>query len=247
MSEHRDILQRVADGELTVEEALRQLGGGREYDLGFAKADLSRPKRCGISEVIYAAGKTPEQVVDIAEALHRDGSAVMATRVTEAHFEAVRIRYPNAVHYKIAHIITIPGHKPLEPVGRVAVVAAGTSDLPVAEEAAITVEFLGGRVDRITDVGVAGVHRLVNRIDDIRKARVVIAVAGMEGALPSVLGGLIDRPLIALPTSVGYGMHLNGLTAFLAMLNSCAPGITVVNVDNGFGAGVAATLINRLA
>ena len=247
MSEHRDILQRVADGQLTVEEALRQLVSGNEFDLGFAKADLSRPKRCGISEVIYAAGKTPEQVVDIAGALRGQGEPVMATRASTAHYDAVRKQFPDAVWHETARIITLPGPNSPEPVGRIAVVAAGTSDLPVAEEAAVTVEFFGARVDRFTDVGVAGVHRLVNRIDAIRQARVVIAVAGMEGALPSVIGGLIDRPLIAVPTSVGYGMNLNGLAAFLAMLNSCAPGITVVNVDNGFGAGVAATLINRLA
>lgn len=247
MSKERDILQRVADQTLPVEEAIRQLGHAGEHDLGFAKADISRPKRCGVSEVIYAAGKTPEQVAGIAGALHEKGEPVMATRADAAHYQAVCAQFPEAEWHETARIITLHGADRPEPTGRIAVVAAGTSDLPFAEEAAVTAEFFGARVDRVTDVGVAGVHRLVNRIDDIRKARVVIAVAGMEGALPSVLGGLIDRPLIAVPTSVGYGMNLNGLAAFLAMLNSCAPGITVVNVDNGFGAGVAATLINRLA
>ena len=247
MSNPRDILKQVAEGTLSVDEALTQMQNDREVDLGFAKADVSRPKRCGISEVIFAAGKTPEQVVEIAEALHGKQAPVMATKATAAHYDAVRERFPDAKWHETARIITLhAGNRP-DAIGRVAVVAAGTSDLPIAEEAAVTAEFFGARVERFTDVGVAGVHRLVNRIDDIRKARVVIAVAGMEGALPSVLGGLIDRPLIAVPTSVGYGLHLNGLASFLAMLNSCAPGITVVNVDNGFGAGVAATLINRLS
>ncbi len=245
MTNKRDILKQVADGTLAADDAWDMLRRDDEIDLGFAKADVSRPKRCGIPEVVYAAGKTPEQVRDIVMALHSDEEPVMATRADQPHFDAVQSVLPDAVYHSVPRIITLPGTEAPEPTGRIAVVAAGTSDLPIAEEAAVTAEFLGGRVDRFTDVGVAGVHRLVNRIDQIREARVVIAVAGMEGALPSVLGGLIDRPLIAVPTSVGYGMNLNGLAAFLAMLNSCAPGITVVNVDNGFGAGVAATLINR--
>ncbi len=246
MTNQRDMLKQVADGTLSVDEALARMQKDKEVDLGFAKADLSRPKRCGVSEVIYAAGKTPVQVAEIAAALHGKQAPVMATKATAAHYDAVRAQFPDAEWHETARIITLhAGNRP-KPIGGVAVVAAGTSDLPIAEEAAVTAEFFGARVDRFTDVGVAGVHRLVNRIDLIRQARVVIAVAGMEGALPSVLGGLIDRPLIAVPTSVGYGMNLNGLAALLAMLNSCAPGITVVNVDNGFGAGVAATLINRL-
>jgi hypothetical protein len=173
------------------------------------------------------------------------GYPVLATRASPAVFDAVRAALPYAIYHAAARAIVVRDDNP-RLTGGIAIVCAGTSDLPVAEEAAVTCEFLGVRADLITDVGVAGMHRLVNRLDRIRKARVVIAVAGMEGALPSVLGGLIDRPLIALPTSVGYGMHLNGLAAFLAMLNSCAPGITVVNVDNGFGAGVAAVLMNRI-
>lgn len=240
------ILQRVADGSLSVEEARAALSMKPEHDLGFAKADLERSRRCGIPEVIFAAGKTPAQVSDIAHALHAHGQPVLATRAEAPHFEALHSIFPSAVYHPVARIIAVPPEHPASPMGRVAVVSAGTSDLPVAEEAALTAEFLGARVERFTDVGVAGMHRLVNRVDAIRQARVVIAVAGMEGALPSVLGGLIDRPLIAVPTSVGYGLHLNGLASFLAMLNSCAPGITVVNVDNGFGAGVAAVLINRM-
>jgi pyridinium-3,5-biscarboxylic acid mononucleotide synthase len=218
-----------------------------EVDLGFAKADLQRAQRCGIPEVIYAAGKTPDQVRDLFRALHHDDTPVLATRADADHAQAVQSSFPDAVYNETARMILLPdlpvadtGH------GHIAVVCAGTSDLPVAEEAALTARFLGGHVTRITDVGVAGLHRLINRLPDIRAARVVIAIAGMEGALPSVLGGLIDRPIIAVPTSVGYGLHLQGLTPLLAMLNSCAPGITVVNVDNGFGAAVAATLINRL-
>lgn len=241
----QDILQQVADGSLSVQAALDQVGMHPDVDLGFATVDTDRLKRCGIPEVIFAAGKTPDQVVRIAGTLREKGQPVLATRASAATYEAMRAVFPDAVYHEAARAIIVRDDGP-EMKGYIAVVSAGTSDLPMAEEAAITCEFLGGRVERITDVGVAGLHRLLNRMDQIRKARVVIAVAGMEGALPSVLGGLIDRPLIALPTSVGYGMNMNGLAALLAMLNSCSAGITVVNVDNGFGAGVAATLINRL-
>ena len=240
------ILRAVQAGTLTVEAALEQWTGQHETDLGFAKADVGRARRCGQREVIYAAGKTPEQVNELFHALHANDTPVMATRATADHFAAVQERFPAAAYDSVARIITLTSLAPPTASGRIAVVAAGTSDLPVAREAALTAAFMGARVDEYTDVGVAGLHRLVNRLDAIRQARVVIAVAGMEGALPSVLGGLIDRPLIAVPTSIGYGMHLNGLASLLAMLNSCAPGITVVNVDNGFGAGVAAALINRL-
>jgi len=219
---------------------------GHEIDLGFAKADLARVKRCGIGEVIYAAGKTPQQVAELAVALAADGEPVLTTRATAAHADAVRAHFSAAIWNETARTIVVPGRQQRDAVGHIAIVAAGTSDLPVVEEAAVTAAFFGARVERHIDVGVAGVHRLVNRLEEIRRARVVIAVAGMEGALPSVLGGLIDKPLIAVPTSVGYGLHMDGLAAFLAMLNSCAPGVTVVNVDNGFGAAVAAVLINRL-
>lgn len=216
-----------------------------EANLGFAKADLSRATRCGIPEIIYGEGKTPEQVRALAVALHQRGEPVMATRVAPEHMAAVRTSFPQAQYHETARIVIVPGTPPARLIGRIAVVCAGTSDLPVAEEAAVTATFLGAQVERFVDVGVAGLHRLVNRLAAIRRAHVVIVVAGMEGALPSVLGGLIDRPIIAVPTSVGYGLNLDGLAAFLAMLNSCAPGITVVNIDNGFGAAVAATMINR--
>lgn len=240
------LLEQVAAGDLAPDAALAQWRAGQEADLGFAKADLKRAQRCGIPEVVYAAGKTPDQVRDIFHALHHDGAPVLATRADADHAQAVQSLYPAAVYHPTARMLLLPDLPETTGHGHIAVVCAGTSDLPVAEEAALTARFLGGHVTRITDVGVAGLHRLIHRLDDIRAARVVIAIAGMEGALPSVLGGLIDRPIIAVPTSVGYGLHLQGLTPLLAMLNSCAPGITVVNVDNGFGAAVAATLINRL-
>ena len=246
MADLRTLLEQVAAGALPPAEAWELWHRELENDLGFAKVDLGRVRRCGIPEIIYAAGKTPEQVAQLAVAMHADRAPVMATRVGPDHVTAVRQALPEAVYHESARVITVPGAATTDPVGAIAVVSAGTSDLPVAEEAAVTAEFLGARVERFTDVGVAGVHRLVHRLDAIRQARVVIAVAGMEGALPSVLGGLLDCPLIAVPTSVGYGMHLHGLTALLAMLNSCSPGITVVNVDNGFGAGVAAVRINRM-
>lgn len=218
-----------------------------ECDLGFAKADIGRDRRCGVPEVIYAAGKTAEQVRELARALHgQEHRAVLTTRTDESHVQALLSEFPDAIVHEQARAVVVPGVDPVERIGRVAVVCAGTSDLPVAEEAAVTAEFLGACVERYTDVGVAGVHRLINRLDAIRLARVVVAVAGMEGALPSVLGGLVDAPLIAVPTSVGYGAHFGGLAPLLAMLNSCAPGITVVNIDNGFGAGVAAARINRM-
>ncbi len=245
MKQIEHLLRAVHAGEMSVEAALAKWSATHETDLGFAKADVGRARRCGQREVIYAAGKTPEQVSALFTALGAQSTPVMATRASETHFAAVQQAFPTAEFDPVARIITL-GTTPAKPEGLVAVVAAGTSDLPVAKEAAVTARFMGARVEEYVDVGVAGLHRLVNRIDAIRAARVVIAVAGMEGALPSVLGGLLDRPLIAVPTSVGYGMNLNGLTALLAMLNSCAPGITVVNVDNGFGAGVAAALINHL-
>lgn len=241
------ILEQVAAGHLSVDEALRAAPPIPELDLGFAKVDVQRNDRCGIPEIIYAAGKTPDHVCQLVQAMRDQDQPVMATRAERSHWEAVCARFPEAAYHKLARIITLPA-LPVESdpaAGRIAVVCAGTSDLPVAEEAAVAARFLGMQVDGYHDVGVAGLHRLINRLEAIRNADVVIAVAGMEGALPSVLGGLIDRPLIAVPTHVGYGWHLHGLAAFLAMLNSCAPGITLVNVDNGLGAAVAATRIAR--
>ena len=214
-------------------------------DLDFARVDLSRHRRCGLPEVIYCPGKTPDQIAAIVATLKRAGQNVLATRASRDVYEAVAKIHPDAVYHDAARCITADVVPPPRPRGLVLVVTAGTSDVPVAEEAALTAGRMGARVERIYDAGVAGLHRLLRHADRLRAARVVVVVAGMEGALPSVVGGLVDRPVIAVPTSVGYGMNLGGVAALLAMLNSCAAGVTVVNVDNGFGAGVAAALINR--
>lgn len=228
------------------EEVLRAFQIAPVADLGFARVDLHRGLRQGFPEVIFGQGKTPQQVVAIAETLLRQGERVLATRLTPEHARLMRRRWKHAVWHEAARCVTIdPKPLPKRP-GTIAVVSAGTSDLPVAEEAAVTADVMGNQVQRIHDVGVAGLHRLLGRLEDLQKAHVLIVVAGMEGALPSVVGGLVNRPIIAVPTSVGYGAHLGGLAPLLAMLNSCASGITVVNIDNGFGAGFAASQINAL-
>jgi NCAIR mutase (PurE)-related protein len=227
-----------------------------EDDLGFARLDLERTARTGLPEAIYCAGKTPAQVAAIAARLAAHGdSPVIGTRCDAPAWEAVAAALPQAVYHEAARLFLIPPRPAVQAElaaaaarrGLIAVLAAGTSDLPVAEEAALTAEALGNRVTRIQDVGVAGLHRLLGRLPALREASVVIAVAGMEGALPSVVAGLISAPLVAVPTSVGYGANLGGLTALLAMLNGCAPGVAVVNIDNGFGAGCLAAKINRLS
>jgi hypothetical protein len=234
---------------------IRNMKNKRLYeDIGFAKIDHHRIKRKGFPEVIYCEGKTPEQVAHIAYSISRKGHDVLATRANIKAFNALKKIVKKAKYYKIARIITAlkePRRLPREKsrglvAGSVSIVTAGTADLPVAEEAAVTAEFLGIKVERIYDVGVAGLHRLIKNLPKINKSRVVIVVAGMEGALPSVLGGLIDKPIIAVPTSVGYGSSFKGLAALLTMLNSCAPGVAVVNIDNGFGAAVMAYSIVRL-
>jgi len=203
--------------------------------------------RTGFPEVIFGAGKTPEQVAKIAREISQREGTLLVTRITSAHFAAVKEIEPAAVHHESARCITINKANRPKRGGTIAVVCAGTSDLPVADEAAVTAEIMGNEVIRVSDVGVAGLHRLLRRIEDIRRANVVIVIAGMEGALPSVVAGLIERPLIAVPTSIGYGANFGGLAALLTMLNSCGSGVTVVNIDNGFGAGFAASQINRLA
>lgn len=208
------------------------------------RVDTDRKSRTGFPEVVYCEGKTPEQCAEIFNKIYTANGMVLGTRAAESQFEAVKKVRPEAVFHERARCITIGS--PEQTVGEIAICAAGTTDVPVAEEAAITAEMCGSKVSRYYDVGVSGLHRLLNCIDEIRKANVVIAVAGMEGALPSVVGGLIDAPLIAVPTSVGYGASFGGISALLAMLNSCAAGTTVVNIDNGFGAGYAASKINRL-
>lgn len=246
MSALRELLEQVASGALGPAEAVQRLERGLEQNLGFARVDLDRARRQGLPEVVYCPGKTPEQVVSILRTLCAAGQHVLATRATPELYRHVASELPEARYHEHARAITLDQGPLPEPRGAVAVVCAGTADLPVAEEAALTAERMGARVERLCDVGVAGLHRLLPHLPVLRAARAVVVVAGMDGALPSVVGGLLDRPVIAVPTSVGYGTHLHGLAPLLAMLNSCAPGITVVNVDNGFGAGVAAALINRV-
>lgn len=247
----RRLLERVRAGEFEVDAALAQLrdaplppaGLPAGADLGFATVDHERAARCGFPEVVFCAGKRPDEAAAIAVEILTRADRVLLTRAENAHAEAVRRLRPDASWHQRAGCITIAPATPA-PRGRVALLCAGTADLPVAEEAAVTLEIAGNRVERFTDVGVAGLHRLTAQLGRIRAANVAVAVAGMEGALPSVLAGLVDFPVIAVPTSVGYGASFGGLTALLAMLNSCAAGVAVVNIDNGFGAGYLASLIN---
>jgi NCAIR mutase (PurE)-related protein len=237
------ILEKFKAGHVTLETALHAFQAAPVAELGFATVDTHRTLRKGFPEVIFGAGKTPEQLVDIAEKIFRADSRVLITRVTPEHVRALRKRFPKARHHEAARCLTWERKALAKRPGTIAVVAAGTSDFPVAEEAAVTAEFMGNHVQRIYDVGVAGLHRLLRRLPDLQSATVVIVVAGMEAALPSVVGGLISKPLIGVPTSIGYGSHFGGVTALLGMLNSCASGMTVVNIDNGFGAGYAAAQI----
>lgn len=237
------LLDAFSQGEVSRDQVLRRFQTAPVADLGYAAVDLHRELRQGCPEVIFGAGKTPAQVVAIAEKIVKASGRVLVTRITPEHAKVFRRKFPKAIYHEVARLLVV-GQGP-EPSGRVAVVCAGTSDLPVAEEAAITAEFMGSRVVRVFDVGVAGLHRLLARLPEIQEARVIVVVAGMEAALPSVLGGLVSKPLIGVPTSVGYGSHMGGFTALLGMLNSCASGLTVVNIDNGFGAGFAASRINR--
>jgi NCAIR mutase (PurE)-related protein len=215
-------------------------------DLGFAMLDMDRLKRTGIPEVIYGEGKTPEQICRIAARLYEKEADLLITRIDAEAAQAVMQTVPEAEYHALARVLLRTNNREVNEKGYIAVVAAGTSDLPVAEEAALTAAFLGNKVERVYDVGVAGLHRLFSKLDIIRQARVVIVIAGMEGALASVIGGLIDKPVIGVPTSVGYGANLGGISALLSMLNSCASGVSVVNIDNGFGAACQASLINKL-
>ncbi len=242
----RKVLERVSSGELSAADGLEQLRNLPFEDIGFAKIDHHRALRNGIPEVVLADGKTPGQVAEIALRLREADSDILITRLAPAAAGAVREAVPEITYHELARVaVHRKDPKPRADAGDILVVAAGTSDLSVAEEAAITAEYMGNPVERVYDVGVAGIHRLFAHRELLLKANVLIVVAGMEGALPSVVGGLVDRPVIAVPTSVGYGASFGGLAALLGMLNSCAAGITVVNIDNGFGAGVAAGLINR--
>lgn len=243
----QQLLLDVAAGRLSPADAATHLQQQGTVNLGFARLDTDRARRCGLAEVVYCPGKTPEHVIKIFATLRGAGQNVLATRATPELARAVIAEHPDVVYHAMPRCLTLEIKPRPEPFGLVCVCSAGTADLPVAEEAALTAEWMGAKVDRVYDAGVAGLHRLLPHVQTLRTARAVIVVAGMEGALPSVVGGLIDKPIVAVPTSVGYGLQLNGLAALLAMLNSCAAGITVVNVDNGFGAGVAAGLINRVA
>jgi len=245
----KDVLRRMLDdvqrGRVSVDAALARLAGLPFEDLGFAKVDHHRALRAGGPEAVYCPGKTAEQVVAIVGRLVAQHANVLATRCESATAEAVAAAGLPCRYHALARLLVVRP-EPVDGVGLIVVAAAGTADLPVAEEAALVAEALGNRVERLTDCGVAGLHRLLAHRELLGQAHVIVAVAGMEGALPSVIGGLVDRPVIAVPTSVGYGTSLNGLAALLAMLNSCAPGVSVVNIDNGYGAAHQASQINRL-
>ena len=239
----KEILIRFQEGQLSLEEAASQLEG--IDDIGFASLDLSRNKRNGFPEIIYGEGKTKEQIEKIIESLEKEHLPVLATRVDNEKGQYLLEKIPHGFYYETARAFVV-NPSPIHSEHYIAVVTAGTSDMPVAEEAAITAETFGNPVKRIYDVGVAGIHRLFNRLDDIRGASVIIVIAGMEGALVSVVAGLVDVPVIAVPTSVGYGSNLQGLTTLMSMLTSCASGVTVVNIDNGFGAAYSASMINQI-
>ncbi|GAB4371963.1 MAG: nickel pincer cofactor biosynthesis protein LarB [Deltaproteobacteria bacterium] len=243
----RRLLREVAEGTSSVDAAFRKIRSLPFENLGMARVDHHRAVRQGVPEVILGEGKTAAQIVAIAKAMRREGSDVLVTRIDPEKARAVRRVFRRAAHHAEARCLVIRTRRPA-PTGKgtILVVTAGTSDIPVAEEAAVTAEFLGNRVERLFDVGVAGIHRLLMRKETLLSARVLIVAAGMEGALASVVGGLTDKPVIAVPTSVGYGASFGGVAALLGMLNTCAPTVAVVNIDNGFGAGVIASVINRL-
>lgn len=243
----RSLLQQLETREISTDDALRRLRRLPFEDLTFAKVDHHRSIRCGFPEVVYCEGKTVEQVAEIVQRLASEGGNLLATRATRMQFDAVSERFPEAEFHERARAITIRKNEARLSTGMIAILSAGTSDEPVAEEARVTAEIMDQRVETHYDVGVAGLHRLLAQCDTLQRANVVVAVAGMEGALPSVVGGLVGCPVIAVPTSVGYGASFGGVAALLAMLNSCATGVTVVNIDSGFSAGYTAALINNLA
>jgi len=241
------LLDEVRAGRLTVDEALQQLRSFPYDDLGFAKLDTHRDLRTGFPEVIFCKGKQLEHITQIVQRLGEKSGPILATKADREAFEAIRRAWPDAVYHESARLVVIGPPKEEASTRPILVVGAGTADLPIVEEAAVTAETMGNVVERLHDVGVAGVHRLLDNRAKLDAAGVIIVVAGMEGALASVVGGLVDKPVIAVPTSVGYGASFEGLAALLAMLNSCAPGVVVVNIDNGFGAGYFASMINRMS
>ncbi|MCU0770368.1 MAG: nickel pincer cofactor biosynthesis protein LarB [Verrucomicrobia bacterium] len=240
------LLDQFRSGKVSQDKVLRAFQSEPVAHLGFAQVDTHRALRKGFPEVIFGAGKTASQVVKIAARLARHGQPVLVTRVNVEQARALKRQFRKAVHHEIARCVTLEKKPLAKRPGLIGIICAGTSDLPVAEEAAVTAEVMGNRVERLFDVGVAGLHRILSRMDLLQRCRVLVVVAGMEGALPSVVGGLVDKPVIAVPTSVGYGASFGGIAALLGMLNSCASGVTVVNIDNGFGAGYAASQINGL-
>lgn len=247
----KELLQLVAEKKVSVDDALLELKKEPFEDLGFAKPDFHRKLRQGVGEVIYGAGKTPDQIAKISESFIKNNqSNILITRMSkeasdyvEKYLEALEVTY---FYDEISKVGIVGNLVEKDGIGKIIVATGGTSDMPVAEEAALTAEFLGNHVERLYDVGVAGLHRLLDNVDKIMEAKVIIAIAGMEGALASVIGGLADCPVIAVPTSVGYGAAFGGITPLLSMLNSCASGVSVVNIDNGFGAGYMASLINHI-
>ena len=243
----KNLLNQVHDKKLTPEEAFYQLKNLPYENLNFAQIDHHRSLRTGMPEVIFCEGKTSNQLIEIINKISASGSNVLATRLSEDVYNKIKDKIPDEAKYEsIPRTLTYSKEDKNTLKGFINIVTAGTSDIPVAEEAAITAELLGSKVEKIFDVGVAGIHRLFDRLDDIRSSKVVIVVAGMDGALASVVGGLVDQPIIAVPTSVGYGAAFNGLAPLLTMLNSCAAGVATVNIDNGFGAGCIAHRINLL-
>lgn len=246
-TELETLLNKVAGGEISAQDAAVRIKTEPYQDLGFAKIDYHRSVRQGAAEVIYGAGKTKEQIYEIVRSMLEHGEkSVLITRMSREVYEYIFGKFP--VFYDENSKIGIAGDRNTkqETVGKIVIATGGTSDIPVAEEAALTAEFYGSKVVRLYDVGVSGIHRLMDKADDIASARVIVAVAGMEGALASVIGGMADCPVIAVPTSVGYGANFGGLSALLSMLNSCASGVSVVNIDNGFGAGYLANMINKM-
>lgn len=244
--EEREILEKVKSGNMSVDSALKELKTKPFKDIGFAKIDLHRKLRTGTGEVIYGAGKTAEQITKIIETMLENGQKnILITRLSKESAEKINEKF-NLKYFENAEVGVFGEFNKATGLGKIVVATGGTSDIPVAEEAALTTEFLGNEVVRLYDVGVAGLHRLLSHIDELMDASVVIAIAGMEGALASVIAGLVEAPVIAVPTSVGYGTSLNGIAALLSMLNSCASGMSVVNIDNGFGAGFLANKINHM-
>lgn len=241
----REMLEQVRNGSVSVEEAEAFFRKKPFEDMGYAKLDLHRQVRSGFPEVVFCSGKADEHLLHIFETLYRENGEVLGTRANEHQYELVKGSIPEIVYDPISHILKIEKDDKIRK-GKIAVCTAGTADIPVAEEAAQTAEYFGNHVERLYDVGVSGLHRLLSRLDVIQSANCVVAVAGMEGALASVIGGLVDKPVIAVPTSVGYGASMHGISALLTMINSCANGVATVNIDNGYGAGYLASQINRM-